>query len=108
MEQEVTVVDVTGRMVGGAQASQFGERIKQLLHSTTDVILNISGITFIDSAGIGMLVSMWASSKSLGRVLKFASVRGKVKEVLDITRLSGVFEIYDNVDQAIKNVRTKK
>jgi anti-sigma B factor antagonist len=79
-----------------------------LLHSTTNVILNLSGITFIDSAGLGVLVSMWTSSKSVGRVIKFASVRGKVKQVLDTTRLSGIFEIYDDVDQAIKNVRKKK
>jgi anti-sigma B factor antagonist len=78
------------------------------MHSTTNVILNLSGITFIDSAGLGVLVSMWTSSKSVGRVLKFASVRGKVKQVLDTTRLSGIFEIYDDVDQAIKNVRKKK
>ena len=78
------------------------------MHSTTNVILNLSGITFIDSAGLGILVSMWTSSKSVGRVLKFASVRGKVKQVLDTTRLSGIFEIYDDVDQAIKNVGKKK
>jgi len=77
------------------------------MHSTTNVILNLSGITFIDSAGLGVLVSMWTSSKSVGRVLKFASVRGKVKQVLDTTRLSGIFEIYDDVDQAIKNVKKK-
>jgi len=74
------------------------------MHSTTNVILNLSGITFIDSAGLGVLVSMWTSSKSVGRVIKFASVRGKVKQVLDTTRLSGIFEIYDDVDQAIRNI----
>jgi anti-sigma B factor antagonist len=78
------------------------------MHSTTNVILNLSGITFIDSAGLGVLVSMWTSSKSVGRVLKFASVRGKVKQVLDTTRLSGIFEIYDDVDQAMRNVGKKK
>jgi anti-sigma B factor antagonist len=108
VEQEVAVVEVSGRIVGGEEASQLRDRIKWLLHSTTNVILNLSGITFIDSAGLGVLVSMWTSSKSVGRVIKFASVRGKVKQVLDTTRLSGIFEIYDDVDQAIKNVRKKK
>lgn len=72
------------------------------------MILNLSGITFIDSAGLGVLVSMWTSSKSGGRVIKFASVRGKVKQLLDTTRLSSIFEIYDDVDQAIKNLGKKK
>jgi len=108
VEQEVAVVEVSGRIIGGEEASLLRERIKWLMHSTTNVILNLSGITFIDSAGLGVLVSMWTSSKSVGRVLKFASVRGKVKQVLDTTRLSGIFEIYDDVDQAIKNVGKKK
>jgi anti-sigma B factor antagonist len=108
VEQEVAVVELSGRIVEGPDASLLRERVKWLLHSTTNVILNLSGITFIDSAGIGLLVSMWTSSRTLGRVLKLASVRGKVKEVLDTTRLSSMFEIYDDVDQAIDHARKKK
>jgi anti-sigma B factor antagonist len=108
VEQEVTIVEVSGRIVGGEEASLLRDRIKWLLHSTTNVILNLSGITFIDSAGLGMLVSMWTSSKSGGRAIKFASVRGKVKQLLDTTRLNTIFEIYDDVDQAIRNVAKKK
>jgi anti-sigma B factor antagonist len=104
VEQDVTVVEVSGRMIGGEETSQLRERIKWLFHSTTNVILNLSGITFIDSAGLGVLVSMWTSSKSVGRVLKLASVHGKVKQVLEVTRLNSILEIYDDVDHAIKNV----
>ena len=94
-------------MIGGEETSLLRERIKWLFHSTTNVILNLSGITFIDSAGLGVLVSMWTSSKSVGRALKLASVQGKVKQVLEVTRLNSIFEIYENTDEAIKGVQKK-
>jgi len=95
-------------MIGGEETSLLRDRIKWLFHSTTNVILNLSGITFIDSAGLGVLVSMWTSSKSVGRVLKLASVHGKVKQVLEVTRLNSIFEIYDNTEQAIQQVEKEK
>lgn len=104
-DQDVTVVEVSGRMIGGEEISLLRERIKWLFHSTTNIILNLSGITFIDSAGLGVLVSMWTSSKSVGRVLKLASVHGKVKQVLEVTRLNSIFEIYETTDEAIKRVQ---
>ena len=107
VEQDVTIVEVTGRMIGGEETSLLRERIKWLLNSTTN-ILNLSGITFIDSAGLGVLVSMWSSSKSVGRVLKLASVHGKVKQVLEVTRLSSIFEIYETTGEAIKHVQQDK
>lgn len=108
VEQDVTVVEVSGRMIGGEETSLLRERIKWLFHSTTNVILNLSGITFIDSAGLGTLVSMWTSSKSVGRVLKLASVQGKVKQVLEVTRLNSIFEIYDNTEEAIQQIQKEK
>lgn len=94
-------------MIGGEETSLLRERIKWLFHSTTNVILNLSGITFIDSAGLGVLVSMWTSSKSVGRVLKLASVHGKVKQALEVTRLNSIFEIYDNIGDAMKDAQKK-
>jgi len=108
VEQDVTIVEVSGRMIGGEETSLLRERIKWLLNSTTNVILNLSGITFIDSAGLGVLVSMWSSSKSVGRVLKLASVHGKVKQVLEVTRLNSIFEIYETTGEAIKHVQKEK
>ena len=108
VEKDVTVVEVRGRMIGGEETSLLRERIKWLFHSTTNVILNLSGITFIDSAGLGVLVSMWTSSKSVGRALKLASVHGKVKQVLEVTRLNSIFEIYDDTEEAIQQVQKDK
>jgi anti-sigma B factor antagonist len=107
VEKDVTVVEVSGRMIGGEETSLLRERIKWLFHSTTNVILNLSGITFIDSAGLGVLVSMWTSSKSVGRALKLASVQGKVKQALEVTRLNSIFEIYDTTGDAMKDVQKK-
>jgi len=107
-ESGITVVEISGRIVGGEEAVLLRDKVKRLLAGATDVVLNLSGLTFIDSAGLGALVSLLTSSRAAGRMLRLVSVGGRVKQLLDITRLSSVFEIYGDVDQAVRDKKSSR
>jgi anti-sigma B factor antagonist len=107
-ESGITVVEISGRIVGGEEAVLLRDKVKRLLAGATDVVLNLSGLTFIDSAGLGALVSLLTSSRAAGRMLRLVSVRGRVRQLLDITRLSSVFEIYGDVDQAVRDKKSSR
>jgi anti-sigma B factor antagonist len=67
----------------------------------TKVVLNMANITFIDSAGLGTLVAAHHSAKSQGAALKLAHLGSKFQEVLQITKLLTVFDVYNTEAEAV-------
>ena len=96
------IVEASGRIEFGPSCLQLRELTKRL---TTDggryFVLNMSGISHIDSAGLGLLLSIYATIRNQGGDLKLLNVGARVQELLKITQLSQVFEIYDDENQAI-------
>jgi len=96
------IVEASGRIEFGPSCLQLRELTRRL---TTDggryFVLNMSGISYIDSAGLGLLLSIYATIRNQGGDLKLLNVGPRVRELLKITQLSHVFEIYDDENQAI-------
>ena len=99
---DVDVLDIEGRIVLGDESNSFREKVKALLAAgKKKVILNLAQVTYIDSAGLGTLVSTFHSAKSQGATLKLVNLGSKFKEVLQVTKLMTVFDTYDNEAAAI-------
>ena len=99
---DVDVLDIEGRIVLGDESNSFREKVKGLLAAgKKKVILNLAQVTYIDSAGLGTLVSTFHSAKSQGATLKLVNLGSKFKEVLQVTKLMTVFDTYDNEAAAI-------
>ena len=99
---DVDVLDIEGRIVLGDESNSFREKVKALLAAgKKKVILNLAQVTYIDSAGLGTLVSTFHSAKSQGATLKLVNLGAKFKEVLQVTKLMTVFDTYDNEAAAI-------
>jgi anti-sigma B factor antagonist len=100
----VTVVEIEGRIVLGEESNSFREKVKSLLAAgKKKIVLNLSNVSYIDSAGLGTLVATFHSARSQGATLKLANLGSKFKEVLQVTKLMTVFDTYDNESLAVQS-----
>src|SRR5215813_6128340 len=105
----ITVVDVSGRIILGEETKLLRETIQRLIGAgQNDIILDLGEVSFIDSAGIGELVSAFTSVRNRGGELKLLKLTRRVRDVLQITKLYTVFDIRDDEAAAIKSFQTKK
>jgi anti-sigma B factor antagonist len=95
--QDVTVVDLSGQIKLGEGGSILRETVKDLLaKGHKKILLNLGEITYIDSAGIGELISAFTSTRSQGGELKLLHLTKKVHDLLQITKLYTVFDVRDD------------
>ena len=100
----VSVVALDGRIVLGEESNALREKVKGLLaEGKKKIVLNMDNITFIDSAGLGTLVAAHHSAKGQGASLRLCHLGSKFQEVLQITKLLTVFDVYDTAAQAVSS-----
>ncbi len=98
----VGVVALDGRIVLGEESNALRERVKAMLaEGKKKIVLNMNNITFIDSAGLGTLVALHHSARTQGAGLKLCHLGAKFEEVLQITKLVTVFDVYDTEAAAV-------
>jgi anti-sigma B factor antagonist len=101
--QGVCVLDIVGPITLGAEGSErLGDKVRSVLQQgERKVLLNLSGVAYIDSAGLGELVNAFTTVKREGGALKLFGVTKKLKDLLVITKLSTVFDQYDSEAAAL-------
>jgi anti-sigma B factor antagonist len=100
--EKVTIVDVSGRIELGEGSSIIRETVKGLLsRGQKNILLNLGDVTYIDSAGVGELVSAFTSVRNQGGELKLMNLTKKVHDVLQITKLYTVFDVIDDETAAL-------
>jgi anti-sigma B factor antagonist len=97
----VTIVSCQGRIVFGEEATALRENLKRVLESTRQVVLNLAGVTYLDSGGLGTLVGVYSSARASGADIKLTGLGQRLRDVLQITKLVTVFEVYDTEQEAI-------
>jgi anti-sigma B factor antagonist len=101
---DVTVLDAAGRITLGEGASAFRDRIRELVaEGKKKVLLNLSEVSYIDSSGIGEMVSGFTTVTNNGGSLKLVGLNKRVKDLLQITKLYTVFEVFDDEAAAIQS-----
>ncbi|HSB13113.1 MAG TPA: STAS domain-containing protein [Bryobacteraceae bacterium] len=101
---DVSVIDVTGRITLGEGASTLRESIRDLVaKGNKKILLNLSDVSYIDSSGIGELVSGFTTVTNQGGVLRLLGLTKRVKDLLQITKLYTVFDVYDDETSAIRS-----
>jgi len=101
---DVTVIDATGRITLGEGASTFRDTVRDLAgKGNKKILLNLSDVTYIDSSGIGELVSGFTTVTNHGGVLKLLGLSKRVKDLLQITKLYTVFEVFDDESSAVRS-----
>lgn len=100
----ITTLKLSGRLVLGEESNELRTTIKRLLDAGDNKILvDLGEVSYIDSAGLGTLVSGYTSARNAGGVMKLANLTKKVNEQLNITKLVTVFDVYDSVSAGTKS-----
>ena len=98
----VTVVEATGRIVLGQETNDLRESVKGLLaNGVTKIVINLANVDFIDSSGLGALVGLYSTANSRGAKIKLAAITKRFHELLMITKLLTVFDVYESEAAAI-------
>jgi len=99
---DVTVVDAAGRITLGEGSSAFRDTIKDLVNKgQKKILVNLGEVTYIDSSGIGELVSGYTTVSNAGGQLKLLNLTKRVHDLLQITKLYTVFEVFDDEAKAL-------
>ncbi len=102
----VTVVDLSGRITLGDGSALLRKTIRGLVEDQRKkILLNLADVDYIDSSGIGELVSGFTAVKNQGGDLKLLHLTKKVHDLLQITKLYTVFDVYSDESSAISSFR---
>ena len=102
----ITMVDLSGRIALGEGSALLRRTIRELLEGgKTQIILNLGDINYIDSSGIGELVSGFTAVRSRQGELKLLNLTKKVKDLLQITKLFTVFDVYTDEREAVQSFK---
>ncbi len=99
---DVTILDVNGKITIGVGDVQLRSAVRDALESgATRILLNLAKVTSIDSAGVGELVGSYTAVTARGAKLKLVDLPPRVMDILSITQLITVFEVFDTEDEAV-------
>lgn len=104
----VEVVHLGGAILFGDDSTNLRNRVRALLDQGKKVVLDMRGVSRIDSSGLGTLVALYASAHRCGTEIKLANLGAHPKEVLQITRLVTVFEVFSSTDAAVASIASAK
>ena len=94
---DVTVIDAAGRITLGEGSSTFRDSIKELTtKGHNKILLNLGDVSYIDSSGIGELVSGFTTVSNAGGQLKLLKLTKRIQDLLQITKLYTIFEVFDD------------
>ena len=99
---QVSIVDVGGKVTLGDGATELREAIRGMVsRGEKNILLNLAGVTYLDSSGIGVLVSSFATMRSQKGQIKLLNLTSRVKDLLLITKLYSVFEVFEDETTAV-------
>jgi anti-sigma B factor antagonist len=103
---DVTVLDMDGKVTIGEGSVALRSAIRRLLEEgKKKILLNLAGVGYIDSSGIGELVSSYTAIGKEGGQLKLMNLTQKLQDLLTITKLLTVFDVYDDEGEALGNFK---
>ncbi len=103
----VTVLDLSGKITLGEDGNLLKDKLQSLLHQNKkNILFNLAQVSYVDSAGLGAIVSAYTTVTREGGTLKLANVTKKLQDLLSITKLLTVFETFDSESEALRSYKT--
>lgn len=103
--ENVLVVDCSGRLLFGEESASLREMVKKLLAESPKIVMNLREVNYIDSGGLGTLVSLFTTARNAGGAVKLASLSQRVGDLLQLTKLFTIFEVFDNEQAAARSFK---
>ena len=99
---QVAVVDLSGKITLGEGSGTLRDTVSEVAaKGNKNILLNMSDVTYIDSAGLGELVGSYTTVTNKGGQLKLVNLQNKLKDLMQITKLHTVFQVFEAEDEAI-------
>jgi len=99
---QVTILDIAGRVAIGDGSKELSQEIGQLVRNgRTQIVLNLAEVTYVDSSGLGELVSSFGAVKSAGGKLKLLHAQPRIEALLRMTKLETLFERFSDEHEAV-------
>ena len=101
----ILVVDCSGQIVFGEESSLLRDTVKKAVTENNRIVLNLGEVNYIDSGGLGTLVALRTSAQNAGGTIKLTSLTKHVSDLLQITKLLTVFDVYNSEAEAVESFR---
>jgi anti-sigma B factor antagonist len=105
LKEGVLVVDCSGRIVFGEESILLRDTIKELIRQNNHIVLNLAGTNYIDSGGLGTLVALFTTARNSGGAIKLANLTRRVGDLLQVTKLLTVFDVFDSELKAVESFK---
>jgi anti-sigma B factor antagonist len=106
---DAVILDMSGRVSLGDALADLRDSIREALAGDQkNILLNLAEVSYIDSSGLGQLISSYATVASRGGQMKLLNLQKRVNDLMQITKLVTVFETYSNEEAALKSFAKKK
>ena len=100
----VAIIELSGKLMGGPDAETIDETIKTLLHEgVKNIVVNLEKVRWVNSTGLGILISGYTTVKKSGGELKLLKVSDRIENIFIASKLYTVFESFDNEDEAVQS-----
>ena len=100
----VMILDLNGKLVLGDGDTLLKDKIHSLVfQGRKQVVLNLGGVSYVDSSGLGALVAVSLTAKNNGGAIKLLNLTKRIQDLLSISKLLTVFDSFDNEDEAVKS-----
>lgn len=106
-EQEgIVILEPKGKIMGGPDASLLYDKLHECMEQgKKKIVIDLSGVDWMNSTGLGILISSYTKLRNQDGDLKLANVTDKIKSLLTITKLVTVFEAHDSIDEAVQSFK---
>jgi anti-sigma B factor antagonist len=101
----ILVVDCTGRIVFGEESSLLRETLKKAVSENNRIVMNLGEVSYIDSGGLGTLVALRTTAQNAGGTIKLTNLTKRVGDLLQVTKLLTVFDVYNSEAEAVDSFR---
>ncbi len=102
----IDILSLSGKIMGGPEAGEINEEINNLIdRNKKNIIIDLSKVDWMNSSGLGILIGAVTTLKNNSGRLALVNVSGRIRNLLRITKLADVFEVYENADSAIESLK---
>ena len=102
----IGILSLSGKIMGGPEAGEINEQINNLIdQNKRNIIIDLVEVDWMNSSGLGILIGAVTTLKNNNGRLALVNVSNRIRNLLRITKLNDVFEVYENIDSAIESLK---
>jgi anti-sigma B factor antagonist len=102
----VLIIECSGRLVLGEESANLRHLVRDQLTEHKQLVFDLGNVSYIDSSGLGVLVGLYATAQKVGGGIKLAKLNPRLKDMLQITRVFTVFEVFERAEDAATSFNT--